>query len=112
MQMIDVYGTSLPTHVARDPGTLAPVILPAGSPALGKGHAGHARFVMDWVSNCDITGTHFNPEQPAFLEITPPDETARIRISTKAWDGSSMSVCPGQEQPGTLHTKPAEAAPG
>jgi hypothetical protein len=111
IQMLDGDGTALETHVVRDPvASVTSVTLAPGSPALGKAGTGHAHFVLEWVSNCDITATHYNPETPATVEITPPDETSSIKIGARGLDGSPMAVCPGQESPGTLHTKPVEAA--
>jgi hypothetical protein len=111
MQMLDGAGKALETHVVRDPVAAASnVTLAPGSAALGQAHSGHARFSVEWVTNCDITATHYSPETPATLEITPPDETSQLKISARALGGSPMSVCPGQDLPGTLHTKPVEPA--
>ena len=111
MQLLDGSGTALETHLVRDPaGTPTTVTLPPGSPALGNGPSGHGRFLAEWVSNCDVTGAHFNPEIPARIAIIPPDETAPLTISARSLNGSSISVCPGQELPGSIHTKPVEAA--
>ena len=111
MQLLDGSGTALETHVVRDPaGTPTTVTLPPGSPALGNGPSGHGRFLAEWVSNCDVTGAHFNPEIPASIAIIPPDETTPLTISARSLNGSSISVCPGQELPGSIHTKPVEAA--
>ena len=110
LQLLDAAGSPLETHVIRDPAaTVGPVTLTPGSATLGQGHAGHGRFLVEWVANCDITGTHYVPENPVSIQVTPPDETSQLKINARGLDGSPMSVCPGQERPGTLHTKPVEA---
>lgn len=109
MAMLDSAGRQLPTNLVRDHVTpVLTVVLEPGSPALGAGSFGHAHFGFEWVSNCDISGTHVTPIVPSSLEITPPDETRPLVISTHPATGSVIAVCPAQETPGTLHTKPVE----
>jgi hypothetical protein len=107
MAMLDSAGRRLTTNLVRDQvTTVSSVILAPGSPALGAGSSGHARFSFQWVSNCDISGSHVTPIVPSSLEITPPDETGSLTISARPASGPDMSVCPAQEPPGTVHTKP------
>ena len=107
LQMLDRAGNAIPTNLVRD-GTpqVGGVILEPSSPALATNNPqGHAAVQLAWVQNCDITGTHFEPEVPETLALTPPDELDPLRVPARAEGGGVMSVCPGQEAAGTVHTQ-------
>jgi hypothetical protein len=109
MLMLDGAGHPLPTNLVRDQVTTeSAVILEPASPALGAGGFGHAHFSLSWVSNCEISGTPVTPVVPASLRITPPDDTISLTISAHPASGPAIAVCPPNQPPGTMHTRPVD----